>query len=93
MAMEEHHEKFVEVRVVTTSGIYPEAGFDRVPEHQVVDVVLKKADHHLHITNTAGWIAVVGGRKIDIARSYRENALAGRVEIDWGPDHGAGGYA
>jgi hypothetical protein len=92
-AMEEHHEKHVEVRVVTTSGIYPETGFDRVPEHQVVDVVLKKADHHLHITNTAGWIAVVGGRKIDIAKSYRDNALTGRVEIDWGPDHGAGGYA
>ena len=70
-----------------------EAGFDRVLEHQVVDVVLKKADHHLHITNTAGWIAVVGGRKIDIARSYRDNALTRGVEIDWGPDHGAGGYA
>jgi len=91
--MEENHEKFVEARVVTTSGIYPEAGFDRVPEHEVVNVVLKKADHTLHITNTAGWIAVVGGRKIEITKSFRDNALSGRVELDWGPDHGAGGHA
>ena len=91
--MDEHNGKFVEVRVVTTSGIYPASGFEKVPENQVVDVVLKKADHELHITNTAGWIAVVGGRKIDITRSYRDNALTGRVEIDWGPDHGGGGNA
>ena len=71
-AMEEHQEKFVQVRVVTTSGIYPEAGFDRVPEHQVVDVVLKKADHHLHTgAEHGGLIAVVGGRSDDIARSSR----------------------
>lgn len=91
--MDERQEKFVEVRVVTTSGIFPESGFDRVPEHQIVDVILKKAAHHLNITNTDGWIAVVDGRKIDITKSYRDNALTGRVEIDWGPDHGAGGHA
>ena len=91
--MEEHSEKFVEVRVITTSGVFPEAGFDRVPEHQPVDDVLKKAAHKLHIADTSGWIAVVAGRKIDATKSYRENALHGRVEIDWGPDHGAGGHA
>lgn len=93
IVFEHQHEKSVEVRVITTSGVYPEAGFDRVPEHQIVDIVLKKANKKLHIADTAGWIAVVGGRKIDISRSYRDNALSGRVEIDWGPDHGAGGYA
>lgn len=92
--MEEHYEKkHLEVRVVTTAGIYPETGFERVSEHERVEVVLKRADHKLHITNTSGWIAVVGGRKIDINRSFRDNALSGRVEIDWGPDHGAGGNA
>jgi len=91
--MEEHHEKFVEVRVITTSGIYPEVGFERVNDHEHVETVLKKAAEKLHIIDTVGWIAVVGGRKIDIAKSYRDNALSGRVEIDWGPDHGAGGYA
>ncbi len=91
--MEEHHEKSLEVRVITTSGIYPEAGFERVAEHQLVEIMLKRADEKLHVTNPAGWIAVVGGRKIDIAKSFRENGLSGRVEIDWGPDHGGGGYA
>lgn len=93
--MEEHHhhDKHLEVRVVTTSGIYPEAGFEGVPEHERVDTLLKQADHKLHITNTNGWIAVVGGRKIEINRTFRENGLHGRVEIDWGPDHGAGGNA
>lgn len=91
--MEQHGDKFVEVRVVTTSGLFPDAGFDRAPEEQPVNVILKQADNKLHITNTTGWIAVVGGRKIDIARSFRDNALTGRVEIDWGPDHGAGGHA
>lgn len=88
-----HDEKHVEVRVITTSGVYPESGFDRVPDHQAVDVILKKAAHKLHIADTSGWIAVVGGRRIDVAKSYHDNALHGRVEIDWGPDHGAGGYA
>jgi len=91
--MDQHLGNFVEVRVVTTAGVYPEAGFERVPENQPVKVVLKKADDKLHITDTTGWIAVVAGRKIDIERSFHENALNGRVEIDWGPDHGAGGDA
>jgi hypothetical protein len=93
LVFEESHEKFVEVRVITTSGVYPEAGFEREPEHEKVEVLLKKANEKLHIADTQGWIAVVASRKIDIAKSFRDNALSGRVEIDWGPDHGAGGYA
>lgn len=89
----EENKHDVEVRVITTSGVYPEAGFDRVAEKERVGTVLKKADEKLHITNTSGWIAVVGGRKIAIDRSFLENGLTGRVEIDWGPDHGAGGDA
>jgi hypothetical protein len=89
----EQGEKFVDVRVVTTAGVYPESGLERVSENQPVKIILKKADETLYITNTAGWIGVVGGRKIDIERSYRDNGLSGRVEIDWGPDHGAGGHA
>ena len=91
--MNEHHEKTLEVRVITTAGIFPESGFERVPEHELVKTVLEKADKKLHITNTTGWIAIVGGRKIDMNRSFRDNGLSGRVEIDWGPDHGAGGNA
>lgn len=93
LKMEEHQHKHVEVRVITTSGVYPQTGFDRVPETERVATILKKADHELHITNTDGWIAVVAGRKIVIDKSFKENGLSGRVEIDWGPDHGAGGHA
>jgi hypothetical protein len=91
--MEEHDHKHVEARVITTSGVFPEAGFDHVPEKETVLSVLNKADEKLHITSTAGWIAVVAGRKIIVERSFHENGLTGRVEIDWGPDHGAGGHA
>jgi hypothetical protein len=91
--MEEHNDKFVEVRVVTTAGVYPETGFERAAENQLVESILKKADEKLHITDTTGWIAVVGGRKIVVTKSFRDNALKGRVELDWGPDHGAGGHA
>ncbi|MDA8120899.1 MAG: hypothetical protein M0Z85_12875 [Gammaproteobacteria bacterium] len=91
--MAEQSEKFVEVRVVTTSGVYPESGFDRVQEKELVSRLLKKTDEKLHITSTIGWVAVVAGRKIMIERSFAENGLNGRVEIDWGPDHGAGGNA
>ena len=91
--MTEHNDRTLEVRVITTSGVYPESGFEKVPEHELVKTVLEKADKKLHITNTTGWVAVVGGRKIDINRSFRDSGLSGRVEIDWGPDHGAGGHA
>lgn len=91
--MEAHDPKFIEARVITTSGVYPEAGFDRVPVHERVATFLKKADEKLHITNTTGWVAVVAGRKIAVDRSFQDDGLSGRVEIDWGPDHGGGGHA
>ncbi len=90
--MDQHH-KTLEVRVVTTSGIFPHSGFKNVPEHERVRAFLKEADEHLHIIDTSGWIAVVAGRKIDVVKSFLENGLHGRVELDWGPDHGAGGHA
>jgi len=91
--MNNPHETFVEVRVVTTAGVYPESGFVREPAHQPVKVVLEKAQHALHISDTKGWIAVSGKHRINPELSYAENHLEGRVEIDWGPDHGGGGHA
>jgi hypothetical protein len=52
--MEAYDPKFIEARVITTSGGYPETGFERVPVHERVATVLKKADDKLHITNTTG---------------------------------------
>lgn len=88
-------EHFVGVSISTTAGFYPEDGFERVPAHQKVSVELEKAKHALKIRDTAGWVATVTGptgkRDIDTSKSYIENALAGEVEIDWGPSEGGGG--
>lgn len=88
-------EQFVEVSVSTTSGFFPTEGFERVPVHQKVSVVLGKAQRELKIKDIAGWIATVtdtsGKRQIDPERSYLDNGLSGKVEIDWGPSEGGGG--
>jgi hypothetical protein len=86
-------ERFVEVTVVTTSGTWPSSGAEQVPIHQKVRVQLEKAARYLEITNTDGWIATVGGREIDIEKSYLDNQLSGTVVIDFGPRQGGGGNA
>lgn len=88
-------ERFIEISISTTAGFYPAEGFERVPVHQKVSVLLEKAQNELKIKDVAGWIATVtdgsGKRQIDPARSYLDNGLAGKVEIDWGPSEGGGG--
>jgi hypothetical protein len=88
-------EHFVHVSISTTAGFYPAEGFDRVPVTQKVEVQLHKAQHKLGIKDTAGWIATVtlpsGKKTIDVTKTYRENGLSGKVEIDWGPSEGGGG--
>ncbi len=92
---EQKHEHFVEVSVSTTAGFYPAEGFKRVPVDQRVEVDLHKAKEELKIKDTTGWVATVtlpsGKRQINIALTYKENGLAGDVEIDWGPSEGGGG--
>lgn len=88
-------EHFVEVSISTTAGFYPAEGFERVPVNQKIEVELKKAQDHLKIKDTAGWVASVitanGKQAVDPTKSYQENGLSGRVEIDWGPSEGGGG--
>lgn len=86
-------EKFLEVAISTTSGFYPETGYDRQPSHQKVEVQLQKAAKALKLADTAGWIASVNKTPIDTARSYEDNGLSGQVDIDWGPREGGGGNA
>lgn len=91
----DHDDQFVHVSVSTTAGFFPTEGFERVPAHQKVEVLLVQAQHKLGIKDTTGWIATVtstsGKKQIDPTRSYLENGLAGSVEIDWGPSEGGGG--
>jgi hypothetical protein len=89
--MNTHENQFVEVQVVTTAGMYPNHGFDRVPAHQNIKNQLQEAAKKLKITNTDGWIVVVAGREIDVNKSYIDNALHGQVVLDWGPREGGGG--
>jgi hypothetical protein len=85
------HDQHVEVGVVTTSGSWPEEGFDRVPAHQKIKVQLQQAAHHLKITDTSGWIAVANDKELNIEANYIENGLEGQITIDYGPREGGGG--
>ena len=91
----EHHpvEQFVQVAVITTSGSYPENGYERTPKHQKIRVILQKAARALNITDTTDWIASVDDRELNIEGNYLENHLDGEVEIDYGPREGGGGCA
>ena len=90
-----HREHAVEVSISTTAGFFPTEGFTHVPARQSVQVELDKAKHALHIKETTNWIASVaapsGKRVIDPSKTYADNGLLGKVEIDWGPSEGGGG--
>jgi hypothetical protein len=88
---EEKPETHVEVVVVTTGGSYPVTGTDRVAAHQPVRNQLAKAAKALHIVDTTGWIARVGGTELDVDKSYIDNHLTGTVKLDYGPREGGGG--
>jgi hypothetical protein len=85
-------ESHVQVQVVTTSGKFPERGFDEVPINQKVRIQLETAAKKLHIADTNGWVAMVGDHEVNVDQSYRDNGLTGEVVIDYGPREGGGGY-
>ncbi len=91
----EHSDKIVEISIMTTAGSYPAEGYNRVPFHEKVEIELEKAGRELNIKATDDWIARVNGpsgmRMIDPAKTYLENKLSGKVQIDWGPKEGGGG--
>ena len=88
-------EKLVEVSISTTAGFYPAEGYDQVPVDEKVEFQLEKAGRDLDIKPPSDWIAKVNGpegmRVIDPMKTYMENELSGRVDIDWGPKEGGGG--
>jgi len=91
----EKREHAVEVSIATTAGFFPAEGFNTVPARQNVEEELLKAKNALAIKDTTGWIATVTGpagkRTIDPAKTYLDNGLSGKVDIDWGPSEGGGG--
>ena len=80
------------VAVITTSGTWPEEGFESVPIHQPVKVQLNRAARELKIADTTNWVAKVGNQELNIEQNYLENNLNGEVEIDYGPREGGGGH-
>jgi hypothetical protein len=86
----EHHHH-LEVRVITTAGSFPTEGYEREPETQHVEKVLKRAAHELHLVDTSNWVARCNGVDLHPHRSYAENGLKGRVDIDYGPPERGGG--
>ena len=91
----EHPDKIVEVSIATTAGFYPAEGYNRVSSDEKVEFELEKAGLELSIKVTDDWVAKVNGpsgmSEIDPAKTYSENGLSGKVEIDWGPRERGGG--
>lgn len=82
----------INVAVVTTSGSWPDTDFESVPIHQPVKVQLQRAVNKLEIADTTNWVAKVGNQELAVEKSYEDNNLSGKVEIDYGPREGGGGY-
>jgi len=91
MSNDDHKPHHVLVAVLTTAGTYPAHGFDELPENQPIKVVLEDAAKALKLTNTNTWVAKVGGKEIDVAKSYADDHLTGKVEINYGPRETGGG--
>ena len=79
------------VVIITTSGSFPESGFEEVPINQHLEVMLKKAAKALGITDTTGWLAKHGLTILDPSKSYHDLGLAGEVSLDYGPPASGGG--
>lgn len=86
-------DKKVQVAVQTTSGRWPETGFESVPEQQKIAVAIERAVHALRLADTAGWIVIVAGREVEPQQTYRELTMHGEVVLDFGPRAGGGGHA
>ena len=93
-AIEQQHSQahHIHVAVITTAGAWPAHGFESVSVHQKVRQALHQAAHHLHLTDTSGWVAVADGKELNIEATYLENGLHGCVSIDYGPREGGGGH-
>lgn len=83
--------KYINVRVVTTSGTYPANGHEKVPLDEPVSAILGRVAAALGITDASVWVAKVGGRAVETGQTYAALGLKGEVKIDFGPNEGGGG--
>ncbi len=91
---EHKHPEHVEARVITTAGTFPAEGYDKEPATQPVEKILKRAADALNLVDTSNWIARCNGVDLQPQRSYAENGLKGRLDIDYGPrERGGGSHA
>jgi hypothetical protein len=77
--------KHIEVSVRTPMGTWPTEGFFEVPVDQKVALQLQHVVSSLHIEDARNWVAIVNGRELEPASSYRKNHLSERVSIYYGP--------
>lgn len=83
----------VNVRVLTTSGKYPENGLEKVPETEPLQAILDRAAAALGIVDTARWKLALKDRTeiLSPTATYAQLGLHGAAMLDWGPDAGGGG--
>lgn len=80
------------IAVITPDGTYPgEDEYRRVPEHEKIAVLLKLAADALKITNTTDWVAKVGDRQLDPAKTFAEEKLSCVVDVEYHKHEGGGG--
>ena len=84
-------DRFVDVRVVTTTTLFPAEGYERVPEMQKLMPILHRAAAALGLTDTSGYIVTVNGTVVDPNQTYEALSLTGKIDLRWGPEAGAGG--
>jgi len=88
-----HDDKHILVAVQTTSGRWPEHGFERIPLHQHVEPFLVRAQKELKLVGVVNWQAVVGEKILNVNQSFEGNGLCGQIVIQYGPPAGGGGRA
>ena len=87
--------KSMNVRVLTTSGNYPEHDFEKVLVTQPIADFLNKAANALGIVNTSRWMVRIKEhgqvRDVSPTSTYEQLGLHGEVKLDWGPNEAGGG--
>jgi hypothetical protein len=90
-SQDQKQEQHISLQVVTTSGNYPDEGYREFNQHEKLSIILHQAADELKLKNTDGWLAQVGERQLDPAKTLAENSLTDNTRIQWGPVERGGG--